>query len=133
MDNSLVLPSNDLLEIPAPHLNLYSCLPKILLYSRKAWRGEKFGEFSEILSHSPIKAHQILERFSRDLSCGASCINDGMNTLQLTRANQLSITSMSILNYFKLKAKMNDPVEPRSELPDPNGPLSSTMYYCSCE
>jgi len=34
---------------------------------------------------------------------------------------------MSILNYFKLKAKMNHPAEPCSELPDPNGPLSSTV------
>jgi len=34
---------------------------------------------------------------------------------------------MSILNYFKLKAKMNHPVQLRSELPDPNGPLNSTV------
>jgi len=51
----------------------------------------KFGEFSEILSHLPIKTHQILERFSSDLSCDASCINDRMNTLQLTRASSGSV------------------------------------------
>jgi len=51
----------------------------------------EFGEFSEILSHSPIKTHQILERFSRNLSCGASCINDGTNTLQLTCASSGSV------------------------------------------
>jgi len=34
---------------------------------------------------------------------------------------------MSIFNYFKLKAKMNHPVERHLELPDPNGLLSSTV------
>ena len=89
----------------------------------------KFGKFGKIVSHSPIKTHQFLKRFSHDLSCGASCINDGTNTLQPALV-QLFIAgsySMSILNYFKLKAKMNHPVEPRSELPNPNGPLSSTV------
>ena len=51
----------------------------------------EFGEFGKIVSHSPIKTHQFLKRFSRDLSCSASCINDRTNTLQLTLASSGSV------------------------------------------
>ena len=40
---------------------------------------------------------------------------------------QLFITGISILNYFKIKAKVNHPVEPCMELPDPKGPLSASV------